>query len=174
MDLNNQTRQYVLKMLQLDHKRLNDYFVQFDQSYLPAHKKSFAMTALNELAVHAHLEEEIFYPYVKTAKPSVAVLIDRSVRQHASIDSLIRTLDLDGDPDLFEKQFLELADKIKDHIRFEELQIFVQLADVDLGAIGPVLDKRRDDLMKRESAGNEHQFTPQTNLYASEDQQKSA
>jgi hypothetical protein len=163
--MQDETRAYVLNMLRLDHKRLIDYFFQFDQSNDLNHKKSFAMTALNELAIHSHLEEEIFYPYVRVKKPLIAELIDRCVSQHDTCDRLIAQLDFDNMDETFERHFFQIVDAIKSHMQFEEREIFVQLDDVDLGAIAHILDMRRNELLKAEAGDNKNSFTPQTAFF---------
>jgi hemerythrin superfamily protein len=149
-----QTRAYVLSMLKLDHKRLLDYVVQFDQSNDAAHKKTIVATFLNQLALHTHLEEEIFYPYVRVKQQPIKELIDRCFTQHSTVELLVKELDLENMDEEFERNFFQLVDALKLHITYEENEIFVQLNDVDLGAIATILEIRRNELNQQEAAAS--------------------
>lgn len=174
MEPNEETRAHVLKMLRLDHKRLQDYFFQFDQSNEPTHKLSFAQTALNELAIHTRLEEDIFYPFVQVQKPLIGELIDRCRQQHSVVDNLIDELNTSQYSAQFEKTFFQIIDQVCEHIQFEENEILIQLDDIDLGAIAPVLETRRNELLRQEADENKKSFTPQTVLFNQQPKRHSA
>ena len=65
--------QNAITLLRADHQRVADLFETFEKSRSTAKKKVIAQEICNELTVHATIEEEIFYPELKT-HPSARVL----------------------------------------------------------------------------------------------------
>lgn len=51
-----------IEMLREDHRKVQQLFQEFEQSEDAASKRQIAQTAIQELELHATLEEEIFYP----------------------------------------------------------------------------------------------------------------
>ncbi len=50
------------QLLRQDHKKVKALFAKFEQGKAADAKRRFAMQSMNELEVHARVEEEIFYP----------------------------------------------------------------------------------------------------------------
>ena len=169
MDPSEMNREHVLNMLSMDHKRIKDYFAQVAQAKEPQQKLSFAQTALNELAIHSALEEEIFYPWVKVKKPLIESLLDRCAEQHKLMSKLASELG-DGTDKNYQHRFAELTQIVTDHIAFEEKEIFVQLGDLDLGSLAPILDMRRNQLMKQSARDNEKLLIPEQTPISVEDE----
>jgi hemerythrin superfamily protein len=154
---------HIVQMLQMDHKRLNDYFFQFDQSNDPRHKISFAQTALNQATIHSVLEEDVFYPFVRLRKPELAPVLDRCLEQHALITRLMLDLHDENYSEDYEHKFFSMADELKQHMDMEEREILTRLSDVDLTPILPAMEQCRNDLFRKEATGDRG-FTPQSLL----------
>ena len=78
------------QLLRQDHKKVKALFAKFEQGKAANAKRRFAMQSINELEVHARVEEEIFYPAVKQAIEA-SELVDEAKkntsRQRRSSDS---------------------------------------------------------------------------------------
>ena len=86
--------------------------------------------------MHSSVEEQVFYPCVRIADPS---LIDRCEQGHDHATRLIETLRLmDDDDPLAPQLFRQLAGAVIVHIESEEQELFpkVEQANMDLTAIG--------------------------------------
>ena len=49
-------------LLKADHKRVKEWFAEFETSRSDSKKKTLATNICNALTVHCEIEEEIFYP----------------------------------------------------------------------------------------------------------------
>src|SRR5687768_8472948 len=72
-----------------DHARVLATFHGYRIDFSPIAKRALADTICLELEVHAQLEEEIFYPAMRTVDPS---LVDKSVPEHDEMRRLITLL----------------------------------------------------------------------------------
>ncbi|MGZ8519612.1 MAG: hemerythrin domain-containing protein, partial [Candidatus Binatia bacterium] len=75
------------QMLRQDHKKVNALFDKFEQGKAGDAKRRLAKQAMNELKVHAQVEEEIFYPAVKKAIEA-SELVDEAEKEHQAAKSL--------------------------------------------------------------------------------------
>lgn len=157
----------VLQMMRIDHKRLNDYFFQFDQSYEPRHKMSFAETALNELTIHSRLEEEILYPFVVQKRSELKDMVQSNLEEHHYVEELMRELMTDEYSEAYAVRFFKLASLVKDHIDKEEAEFFPQLEGIDLTPIRIQIDERRNELLNLDFDHGRN-FTPQSKLFMHE------
>ena len=91
---------------------------------------------IDELVVHVHLEDELFYPAVRAVSPMVAV----ALAEHRQIDDhLAATLQTDPTGARFDDEMAALAASIEGHAGEEEREMFPQshtLGDVALEALG--------------------------------------
>jgi hemerythrin superfamily protein len=65
------------QMLRQDHRKVEALFNKFEQGKTIDAKKAVAKQAMNELEVHAQVEEDVFYPAVKKAIES-SELVDEA------------------------------------------------------------------------------------------------
>ena len=79
------------QMLRQDHKKVKALFTKFEQGKTGTAKRSAADQAMNELEVHAQVEEEVFYPAVRKAIES-SELVDEAKNEHQEAKSLISQL----------------------------------------------------------------------------------
>ena len=56
---------HAISILKKDHDRVKDLFDQFEKAKSSAEKERIISKAVNELKMHAVIEEEIFYPTVR-------------------------------------------------------------------------------------------------------------
>ena len=147
------------QILRQDHKKVKALFDRFEQGKAVEAKRRLAEQAMNELEVHAQVEEEIFYPAVKDAIEARG-LVDEAIKEHQEAKSLISQLKTasgqdDGAAD-FEAKFTELMDAVQHHVEEEEGEMFPQVEDseLDLSALGAQMAKRKQELTKGMASKN--------------------
>jgi hemerythrin superfamily protein len=145
--------------LRQDHKRVEGLFKKCEQAKGTDAKKRFAMQAMNELEVHAQLEEEIFYPAVKKAIEETQ-LVDEAREEHKEAKSLMAELRKlqghnDGADD-FEEKFSELVQAVEHHVQEEENEMFpkVEESELDLAELGSEMADRKQELMREMGGQN--------------------
>ena len=142
------------QMLRQDHKKVKGLFIKFEQAKEVGAKRQVAEQAVEELEVHAQVEEEVFYPAVKKAIESIE-LVDDAKQEHQTAKSLISQLkkmtgrDVGNDND-FETKFSELMQAIGHHVAEEEGEMFPEVEDseLDLSVLGAQMTKRKQEITK--------------------------
>ncbi|HEY8609580.1 MAG TPA: hemerythrin domain-containing protein [Noviherbaspirillum sp.] len=139
----------ITNMIRMDHTAVMETFHQYEIDSRPQTKKVLVSTVCLALEIHAQLEEEIFYPAMRTAGGDAGFL-DRSVPEHSEMRRLIaklRTMEPDN-PD-YDDTFMELMRDVMHHVADEETTLLPQaerlLAD-RLGELGAQMTRRRVQL----------------------------
>lgn len=112
-------------------------------------KEGLVKTACAALEVHAHLEEEIFYPAVRTVTQDEA--LKKSVPEHDEMRRLIAKLRAMSSTDAsYDDTFMELMRDVLHHVADEETIVLPEaerlLAD-RLDELGVKMTKRRLQLV---------------------------
>jgi hemerythrin superfamily protein len=103
------------------------------------------------LAVHAMIEEEIFYPAARKAGVD-ADLLDEAAIEHGSAKELISQIGAAGATEpLYDARVKVLGEYIRHHVKEEEGELFpaCRKSDMDMAEIGGRLLKRKDQLMQK-------------------------
>jgi hemerythrin superfamily protein len=139
--------------LRQDHKKVEGLFQKCQQAKSQDTKRRFAMQAMNELEVHAEVEEQIFYPAVKKAIDETQ-LVEEAVQEHKEAKALIAQLKKmqgrnSGTED-FDEKFTELVEAVQHHVEEEEGEMFPKVEDseLDLAELGSEMSERKQQLMR--------------------------
>lgn len=142
------------QILRQDHQKVKALFDKFEQGKAGDAKRRWAKQAMNELKVHARVEEEIFYPAVKNSIEA-SELVDEAKKEHQVAKSLISQLEKasaldDGEGSDFEAKFSQLIQAIQHHVEEEEGEMFPQVEDseLDLSALGARMMKRKQEISR--------------------------
>jgi hemerythrin-like domain-containing protein len=141
-----------LDLLARDHAIVRALFRQFEelkgQDEQDERKADLADEICYELSVHATLEEEIFYPAVRSLIDNDE-LIDECEVEHAGARDLISQLEVmyPGD-EHYDATIAVLAEEVERHIDKEEGIIFpaARKAKLDMQRIGEQLQARKEQL----------------------------
>ena len=71
-------------LLRADHKVVSDLFAEYETTRVVSKKRQIVSRICAELSVHAQVEEEIFYPAVKTALKDKELVPEATV-EHATL-----------------------------------------------------------------------------------------
>jgi len=138
---------HAIALLKKDHDTVKDLFEQFERAETPSAKGKIIDQALNELKIHALLEEEIFYPAVR--REVGGEVMNEADEEHHVARVLIAELDQpSGGGDHRDAKFTVLAESVRHHIKEEEEQMLpkAKSLDIDFEQLGQRLLNRKQEL----------------------------
>jgi len=144
-----------ISMLTDDHQRVMQLFERFENAQRDEQKERLATEICNELAVHAQLEEEIFYPAAREAIGEED-LMDEAEVEHASAKELIAQIEAGSSKDpLWEARVTVLGEYIRHHVKEEQGEMFkkVRASELDLKSLGEQIQARKQRLMQGKKPG---------------------
>lgn len=139
----------ITNMIRMDHTHVLTTFHQYEAGTNPKTKQALVNTACLALEIHAQLEEEIFYPAMRSVAGDRGAL-DKSVPEHDEIRRLIASLRAMEPTDAaYDQTFLSLMRDVMHHVADEETTLLPEaerlLAD-RLGELGAQMTRRRLEL----------------------------
>lgn len=146
-----QARSQILDDLREDHKRVRKAYRQFQK--LDAEEdaeecQALVAQVLDELSVHASLEEELLYPAARQALSDES-LIDEAEVEHESLHVLIDQLrGMTPEDEKYAARFTVLCEYVMHHVKEEEGEMFPKLehARLDWEGLAADMDERRNEL----------------------------
>ncbi len=141
-----------LDLLKADHDKVKSLFREFESlkgnDDDDERKSELVDEICYELTIHAMLEEEIFYPMVRSAIDDDDMMDEADI-EHAGARELISQLEVmyPGD-DHFDATVTVLGEEIAHHIDKEESDMFeaARAAGIDLEDLGEQLSARKEEL----------------------------
>lgn len=119
-----------IALLKADHKTVETLFRKFEQASRNAKKlkRRLVDQIVRELAVHSAIEEQVFYPAVRSKGGKLEEMILLSLEEHHVAKWLLKELeDLPPDAERFEAKVLVLMESIRTHVTEEEREVFPQV-----------------------------------------------
>ena len=137
----------VVDMLKQDHKKVKTLFEEYKDTE-SGRKHEIAKTAIQELEIHAALEEKIIYPAIRAAIDADE-LMSEAVEEHHLVHVLIAELKKLKHNERFEAKFSVLSELVKHHIEEEEGEILPQAEESTLNweELGAQVMKRKAQLI---------------------------
>lgn len=116
-----------IEMLKKQHREVDDLFEEYEAAGEGAKKTKarLCIRIADALAVHAEIEEQIFYPEAKEATDAVEDLLRESVEEHLSVKRLLTDIMEAGleDPQL-DAKLMVLKEQVQHHAEEEEKELF--------------------------------------------------
>ncbi len=140
---------HAIAILIRDHDRVKDLFDRFEKGASAAGKEKIIAEALNELKIHAAIEEEIFYPAVR--RELEKDVMNEADEEHHVARVLIAELDRDGrGDDHRDAKFTVLAESVRHHIKEEEGEMLPKAKGlkIDFEALGQQMIARKKELQR--------------------------
>lgn len=137
------------QILRQDHNKVEGLFKKFEEAKGSQSKRKIAEQAMAELEIHAKVEEEIFYPAVKSEVDDQG-MVEEAQQEHQTVKDLIRELKtMDAEDEEFASKFSELIDNVKHHVEEEQGEMFpkVEESHMDLAEVGEQIAERKQELM---------------------------
>ena len=136
-----------IAMLKADHRTVDALFKSYEKA--KGRKAEIAQQICMELLIHMTIEEEIFYPGVKSAVEDDD--LDEAYVEHDGAKVLMAEIEAGSPKDPFyDAKVKVLSEDIKHHVKEEEQPggVFAQAkkAGVDMKALGAKMQARKDEL----------------------------
>ncbi len=138
----------ILTMLKGDHKNVKALFAEFEDAS-PRKRQDIAHTAIQELEIHAELEEGLIYPAIRRGIDDDE-LMNEANEEHHLVHVLIAELkELEPSDEAFAAKFTVLGELVKHHVKEEEGQMFPQAlkAKIDWEELKGEVMQRKERLM---------------------------
>jgi len=119
-----------LALLKQDHRNVEALFARFEGLGPRASKtrRSVVDKIIEALAVHAAIEEQVFYPAVRQAVPKVDDEILEALEEHHIVKWTLSELEgLSPDDERFTAKVTVLLESVRHHVREEERNLFPQV-----------------------------------------------
>ena len=141
-----------IELLENDHRAVEALFEQYE-SQKEAEDDSREDTAeriCKELTVHAQIEEELFYPWLKENLDEEEMeMVEEAYVEHATAKDLIAQIEsADGTDAECDAKVKVLSEYIKHHVKEEENEIFEAVSDMaeELDELGQEMYARKAEL----------------------------
>ena len=144
------SRTNAIASLKADHQKVKGLFDQFEKTDDRETKITIVSEALEELSLHATLEEELFYPAVREEIDNEDGLMNEADEEHHVAKILIAELEeMDGTESHYDAKFTVLAENVRHHIKEEEEHMLpkAQKTDTDFDALGEEMRGRKEKLL---------------------------
>jgi hypothetical protein len=145
-------------LLKADHREVEEMFAAFENASGDGKKQNIAEDICKALAIHAQIEEEIFYPACE-GKVEEDLLKEAFV-EHDGAKVLIAEIEAGGPSDeYYDAKVKVLSEQIEHHVEEEEKRmegLFAQArkAGLDMDALGEELAARKAELAASYQKGN--------------------
>ncbi|MGZ3238496.1 MAG: hemerythrin domain-containing protein [Burkholderiaceae bacterium] len=139
----------ITNMIRMDHTHVLATFHQYEMDSHPKTKQALVNSLCLTLEIHIELEDEIFYPAMRSVTTNNTVL-DKSEPEHDRMRQLIAMLRRTPPTDAgYDQSFMELMQIVMHHVADEETILLpeaeLKLKD-RLGELGAQMTKRRFQL----------------------------
>ncbi|HEX2024106.1 MAG TPA: hemerythrin domain-containing protein [Acidimicrobiales bacterium] len=122
-----------IAMLRADHREVERLFKQFEKAGPNAHatRRQIVDKIIQELSVHAVIEEQVFYPAVREAVPDTEDVVLESLEEHHIVKWTLAELeDMDPEHERFVAKATVLMESVRHHVEEEEGELFPQVREV--------------------------------------------
>jgi len=147
-----------IELLKRDHDDVDKLFADYDElvekGSSPEDRRLMSTRICGMLAVHAMIEEEIFYPSARKAKVD-ADLLDEAEIEHGSMKELIAHIgEASADERLYDARVKVLGEYVRHHVDEEEGPLFDECrrTNMDLYGIVMPMATRRAELMQADAS----------------------
>ena len=149
------TENAVVEMLKQDHEKVKGLFEEFKETE-GREKTEIAKTVIQELEVHADLEERLVYPAIRE-EIEADDKMNEAIEEHHLVHVLIAELKkLKPSDERFEAKFTVLGELVKHHIEEEEGEMLPQAekSNIDWEDLESRVMKRKEQLMAKDTAAS--------------------
>ncbi|HEX8435197.1 hemerythrin domain-containing protein [Archangium sp.] len=119
-----------IALLKADHKTVETLFRKFEQAGKNAKKlkRKLVDQMVRELAIHAVIEEMVFYPAVRAKADKLEDLVLEALEEHHVVKWTLKELEnLPPEAERFEAKVKVLMENIRTHVAEEERELFPQV-----------------------------------------------
>ena len=144
----------VVEMLKQDHEKVKGLFEQFEEAE-GREQAEIAKTAIQELEVHAQLEEKLIYPAIREEIDEDEKM-NEALEEHHLVHVLIGELKkIKPSDERFQAKFSVMSELVKHHIEEEEGEILpkAEESNLDWDELETQVMKKKEQLMSKAKSG---------------------
>jgi hemerythrin-like domain-containing protein len=145
-----------ITLLKADHKTVEKLFKSFEKAGKGAKqtKRRIVDQIIEELSVHAAIEEQIFYPSIRSDVPDTEDEVLESLEEHHIVKWVLSELeDMEPDDERFGAKVTVLIENVRHHVEEEETELFPMvrkaLGRKRLGEIGDRMEAAKKTAPRR-------------------------
>lgn len=140
-----------IELLKSDHDKVDLLFQKVKATDESEHKPLFEKIK-EELEIHTHIEETIFYPKIKEVKELEDIVLE-GIEEHHQAKMFLRELSsLSDDSEKFEPKLKVLMEDIAHHVQEEEGKMFPMVEELfdeeTLKELGAEMEKEKQSFKK--------------------------
>lgn len=144
-----------IELLKEDHNKVSRLFQKVKATEDSEHKELFEKIK-EELEVHTHIEETIFYPKIKE-EPELEDIVLEGIEEHHQAKMFLRELaNLTDNSEKFEPKLKVLMEDITHHVQEEEGEMFPKVEEIfdetTLQELGKEMEKEKQSFKKSQAA----------------------
>jgi hemerythrin superfamily protein len=131
-----------IALLKTDHRKVKNLFARYESAGNFRTKHLIAEQVFTELALHAQLEEHVFYPAyeARTGKQGTQLVADSRLA-HEHVRELLSELQgIDLDEAAFEGKFHDLMGIVREHVAEEENELFPEAEQMLADQLADLMD----------------------------------
>jgi hemerythrin superfamily protein len=139
-----------ITMLKDDHKAVEQLFKRFEKAGPRAYveKRDIVDRIIEELSVHAAVEEQLFYPVARATVPGTEDLALEAIEEHGVAKWVLAELEkMSPEDERFDAKVNVLIENVRHHIEEEEQDLFPKVRDElgrnDLSELGEAMAKAK-------------------------------
>src|SRR5215212_1405680 len=143
------------QLLKEDHQKVSGIFQQLEPTTERAEKtRTELFTKLNEeLSVHAHIEETIFYPAIKQEAETREIVLE-GFEEHHVVKMLLKELEaLPVDTEQWTAKLKVLQENVEHHVEEEEGEMFQKarqvLSEEQINRLGERMEEMKQQLQQQ-------------------------
>jgi hemerythrin superfamily protein len=121
-----------ITLLKADHKTVSGLFKRFDKLGDSAHKtkKEIVEKIIEELSIHAAIEEQLFYPAARECVPDTEDHILESLEEHHIVKWVLSELEgMDPGDERYDAKVTVLKENVEHHVEEEEQDWFPKVRE---------------------------------------------
>jgi len=137
-----------ITLLKQDHKTVEKIFKQFEKASSPAQQRNLAKRVIEELSVHAAIEEMVFYPAVRDRVPKADDTVLEALEEHHIVKWTLSELDdMKPGDERFKAKMTVLMENVRHHVKEEETELFPEVRKVvgrkEMAELGNALEEAK-------------------------------
>jgi hemerythrin superfamily protein len=136
-----------ITLLKQDHQTVKKLFREFEKAHKNdgAGRDKLAQQIVEELSVHATIEEAIFYPAIRSKMPELEDEILESLEEHHGVKwTCLELTMMDPSDERFDAKVIVLSEHVNHHVKEEEETWFPKVREKlgrkELGELGEQLE----------------------------------
>jgi hemerythrin superfamily protein len=118
-----------VKLITQDHRTVKSLFRRFEGADQNKEKQQIAEQIIEELSVHATIEEQLVYPILRRGLPRIEASVLNALEEHHAVKLTLLELDkMTVDDERFDAKMHVVREAVEMHIEEEETQLLPKLA----------------------------------------------